>query len=218
LVSRSFIAIRVLIHSCVALKAFPAIYKWTTRPVTLLLEHIWNQEKKLREIKRDPYSCSPYVLELVRALERSLAFAVGGNAKVLSKRLMNPLWLARGIIETGFPSLNPDIFESFPLPYLHDKIEIVKSKWPLDRSLAHPAIISKASHIYNYSQEHYVVSNLWPSDIIKFEAAQSGRSMMSRRWAFKTCASTTLHFPHFIYSPIRETILLTFTMREWRRH
>jgi hypothetical protein len=45
-------------------------------------------------------------VEVAACLERAINFAHTGNSKVLQKRLMDPLFLTRGIVRDGLPVLS----------------------------------------------------------------------------------------------------------------
>jgi hypothetical protein len=99
------------------------------------------------------------MLELTSALERSLNFSQTGNAKVLVKGLMIPLGLALGIIKDGMPMLNRDIIEFNPTSGSGIGVAINAETWPLD-SKRLPSIASKRSHLLNYSDIHFEVSQV----------------------------------------------------------
>lgn len=69
----------------------------------------------------------PDLVEMVAVLERVLAYAHTGNAKVLSRGLMGPMWLVTSLIEHGLPTLAPGIYlaANSPLP-----IQLPLSGWP----------------------------------------------------------------------------------------
>lgn len=88
------------------------------------------------------------------ALERSLAYAHTGNAKVLSTSLMHPLWLSRGIIDQGMPSLSSilsPVLQSTNVPVIDT------SMWPDGGGGRFPAIASKRAQILTYGEAHYAV-------------------------------------------------------------
>ena len=98
----------------------------------------------------------PYVLEFTSALERALAYAHTGNVKVLSSAVMKPLFLARGMVELGMPTIMKGIYE---LPFQGATPFVVNAHaWPLIANKRGPAICSKSSHIFNYGEDHYMVS------------------------------------------------------------
>jgi hypothetical protein len=99
---------------------------------------------------------SPYIIEFTAALERTLAFAYAGNARVLSRGLMQPMWLSQSLIDVGSPCIAAMyLCEAAPSKR---SIQILTHLWPCDRKSQYPQQASKASQIFNYGQEHYSVS------------------------------------------------------------
>jgi len=115
---------------------------------------IWNTEAERLKSNAKP---SPYVLELTCALERAVAFAFGGNPKVLAKGVMDPLWLSQGIIENGMPTLRK-ISDSTSNLTMTSPITIRARMWPMVRDGKYPAIASKFSQTLHYGLMHYLVS------------------------------------------------------------
>jgi hypothetical protein len=100
---------------------------------------------------------SPYLLEFLGALERTLAYAHTGNSKVLSNAVMRPLFLVPSLITMGFPTLNKAIYD---LPFQNAiPFTIHEELWPLNRTGKGPAICTKRSQIVTYGEAHYMVSN-----------------------------------------------------------
>jgi hypothetical protein len=119
-----------------------------------LIEAIWKQESS-HFTKGIPTSA--YVLELTSVLERAAAFTFTGNAKVISKSLMRPLWMSQSLLELGAPTLNPRVLREGD--FLATKeVAIREERWPLDKGRLYPTIASKYSHIFNYGMDHYAVS------------------------------------------------------------
>lgn len=133
---------------------FPALYLWTTFGICSLIEIIAKQElDRVKKGKR----VSPYTLEFLSALERTEAYAHTGNAKVLSSAVMNPLFLARGIVEHGMPTIVKGIYT---LPFQGaTPFAISTSSWPLTANHRRPAICSKPTHCLNYGEDHYMVDH-----------------------------------------------------------
>lgn len=116
-----------------------------------LIKQFWGDSYRTLNAGRKP---SPYIVELISALERSLAYAHTGNAKVLSTSLMHPLWLSRGIIDQGMPSLSPilsPVLQSTNVPVIDSSI------WPDGGGGRFPAIASKRAQILTYGEGHYAV-------------------------------------------------------------
>lgn len=98
---------------------------------------------------------SPQSIEICAVLERSLAFAHTGNAKVLASKLMKPLWLITSLLEQGLPTFNPCVRMSF-LPAI--PIAVSPANWPTVTSMKAPAIASQRSQVLTYGQQHFEVS------------------------------------------------------------
>src|ERR1700684_4192268 len=88
------------------LQAFPHVYQWTTYPITSLLERIWEHFLPIIIKGGKP---TPQVVELCSVLERALAYAHTGNAKVIATSLMRPLWLVKSLLEQGLPTFAPSV-------------------------------------------------------------------------------------------------------------
>ncbi|KAG0692492.1 hypothetical protein DFH29DRAFT_1046484 [Suillus ampliporus] len=130
-------------------RVFPQIYQWMTFGVTSLLERIWEHQQPLMVQKQRP---SPQMVELCAMLERALAYAHTGNAKVLASSLMRPFWLIRSLLEQGLPTLAPTVHceVSGVLP-----VSVSPADWPTVTCLNLPAIASKRSQILTYGAEHF---------------------------------------------------------------
>jgi hypothetical protein len=135
------------------MQVFPDIYNWVTYGICSLLEIITTQE--FNSIKKG--RMSPYTLEFASALERTLAYAHTGNVKVLSSAVMKPLFLARAMVELGMPTILKGVYE---LPMQGATPFVVNPHaWPLTANKRGPAICSKASHVFHYGEDHYMVSD-----------------------------------------------------------
>jgi hypothetical protein len=135
-------------------KVFPAIYPWVTHGITSLLEMVFKQGLAQLQQGRP---ISPYIQEFGCALERALAYAHTGNAKVLSSGVMGPLFMIRGMVQHGMPTINKAVYQT---PIQSSMPFIVHSvTWPLTKSKKYPAICTKRSHILNYGEEYYMVSH-----------------------------------------------------------
>jgi hypothetical protein len=142
-------------------QVFPNIYLWTTYGLVSLLERVWTIHKddiiakgKGPMSKKVP-SISPYLVEVVAMVERALAMAYTGDARVITKNLMEPFGLKHSLIELGLPSitkainLNNSLSKSFP----H------REQWPLTAS-GEPAVASKKSLILTFGNDQYTVSDI----------------------------------------------------------
>jgi len=86
------------------------------------------------------------------ALEHVLNYGHTGNQKVLTKGLMDLLWLSLSLINKRFPSISP-IFVTTPLFAM--KIDTHAVDWPTKAN--EPQIASTKSQLTNYGPEHYNV-------------------------------------------------------------
>ncbi|KAG1769738.1 hypothetical protein EV702DRAFT_1049616 [Suillus placidus] len=129
--------------------AFPQIYQWTTYPITSLLERIWDYFRPLMDKGDKP---TPEVIELCSVLERALAYAHTGNAKVIATSLMRPLWLVQSLLEHGLPTFSPSV-RFAPAPSI--PVAISPADWPTLTNMKIPAIASKRSQILTYGNDHF---------------------------------------------------------------
>ena len=100
---------------------------------------------------------SPYCLEFLATLERTEAYAHTGNTKVLSNAVMKPLFITRGLLEHGMPTIKKAIYTM----HFQDisPFTIQESIWPLNRTKNGPAICSKRMHILTYGETNFMVSS-----------------------------------------------------------
>lgn len=108
---------------------------------------IW---KKFRAQCEQKEPVNAYWVEITASLERSLNYMHTGNAKVLTKALMDPLWLSLSLVQDGLPCISPILVmsSSFQEPSLN----IRDIDWPV-RS-GEPAMASKRSCDVNYGVEY----------------------------------------------------------------
>lgn len=87
-------------------------------------------------------------------LERALAMAYTGDARVITKDLMGPFGLKRSLLELGLPSIIKAINfdKSISSSFSHHP-----ASWPLDLN-NNPAIASKRAQILTYGDAHFTVS------------------------------------------------------------
>ncbi|KAF9236599.1 hypothetical protein BU15DRAFT_63863 [Melanogaster broomeanus] len=122
----------------------PSIVEWTTFGLCSVLKKIWTQFSSNME---QWLPIPQYFIELTSALERTLNYAHTGNSKVLTKGLMDPLWLSQGLLYDGLPSLSPLVKTGT----LGD-IRIEEMDWPVT-SKSYPQMSSQRSILINYGQE-----------------------------------------------------------------
>ncbi|KAG6369887.1 hypothetical protein JVT61DRAFT_13351 [Boletus reticuloceps] len=128
-------------------KMLPSVFEWTTFGLTSALRIIWD---KYKNRPAEESGISPYWVELTAALERSLNYMHTGNAKVLTRGLMDPLWLSLSLVNDGLPCLSPVI--SLPRTSL-SQLDIRFVDWPVRKG--EPMVASKKSHMFNYGLDHF---------------------------------------------------------------
>ncbi|KAG1793563.1 hypothetical protein EV424DRAFT_1354195 [Suillus variegatus] len=137
-------------HICVfASQAFPQVYQWTTFGITSLLERLWAYQLPLLEAGNKPRH---EAVELCSVLERALAYAHTGNARVLAARLMRPLWLIQSMLEQGLPTFAPSVCTTTTI---NNPITISAADWPTSDNLNVPAIASKRTQVLTYGNDHF---------------------------------------------------------------
>jgi len=127
------------------------MYLWTTYGITSALERIWKSQLSSLEKKT---TISPYVIEVVSVLERALAMAYTGDARVIVKDLMVPLGLKPSLLELGLPSITRlirfDVDKTEP--FTHNR-----GNWPLTKR-REPAVASTRAQTLTFGSDHYLVS------------------------------------------------------------
>lgn len=133
------------------IKAFPQVYQWTTFGITSLLERLWAYQLPILEAGSKPRH---EAVELCSVLERTLAYAHTGNARVLATKLMRPLWLVQSLLEQGLPTFAPSVRITTTI---NNPIAISAADWPTSDNLNVPAIASKRSQVLTYGNDHFEV-------------------------------------------------------------
>ncbi|KAG6371989.1 hypothetical protein JVT61DRAFT_9007 [Boletus reticuloceps] len=128
-------------------KMLPSVFEWTTFGLTSALHIIWD---KYKNRPAEEAGISPYWVELTAALERSLNYMHTGNAKVLTRGLIDPVWLSLSLVNDGLPCLSPVI--SLPRTSL-SQLDIRFVDWPVRKG--EPMVASKKSHMFNYGLDHF---------------------------------------------------------------
>ncbi|KAG6373977.1 hypothetical protein JVT61DRAFT_4605 [Boletus reticuloceps] len=77
---------------------------WMTYPLTSVIDMIWKEHLPELQSGKTP---NPYHVEFIAILECTLNYAHTGSAKVLSKAVMQPHYLALSAIHDSLPCLNP---------------------------------------------------------------------------------------------------------------
>lgn len=133
----------------VALKpsVFPACYEYAMYPLTVILEDIWNQS---RQQAQQGCPTSPTLVEFGSSIERALVYGTTGSPRVLNRRVMGPLLLARGIVANGYPALDANIWKAV-YPSSHCTLDI--TSWPQSMmdGCSQPSHSAMANLIYHYN-------------------------------------------------------------------
>lgn len=96
---------------------------------------------------------SPYVIEVAAILERALAMAYTGDARVITRQLMAPFGLLQSLVHYGIPSFVPAIsFDS----HISTQFHLHPDHWPTDNS-GLPAVSSKRAQCLTYGDAHFYV-------------------------------------------------------------
>jgi hypothetical protein len=134
------------------LQAYPAIYSWTTYPLTALIETNWDLLKKIRVKLKDGneevLQSLVAVTEVTGCAERALNFMHTGNPAVIKTSVMNPLWIGRAIIHDGLPSFNTMLVK----PMSNDMVKVQFGQWPYDDARNLPKSTSESALRYRYNE------------------------------------------------------------------
>lgn len=98
----------------------------------------------------------PVYVELTAVLERTLAFAHTGNMRMLTRSLMDRLWLSKGLVDQGFPALS-DILH-LAGSYGNDPV-ITVDKWPRHPRTGIPLVASERAQALTFGVPHFNVSS-----------------------------------------------------------
>lgn len=134
----------------IVLQAFPALYQWTTYPLTALLEEVYKQTQPLFPTKKFKHAM---MVEFCSVLERALNFMHTGNMAVIATTVMTPMWIGRAIVKDGFPCINPMIVQIINSKH----VQIDALQWPQDRNRRRPHSSSRRSQILTYGEPHFNV-------------------------------------------------------------
>ena len=125
-------------------QVYPDIFQWATYGVTSLIERIYEQNIRPSIGKEVPPS--PYWVEIMAVLERVLNYAHTGNARVLSRALLGPMWPYYSLPDTGFPAF------SRLLTITPDAAQVNVVNWPRDEDTKVPATASSRSALLTYGK------------------------------------------------------------------
>ena len=98
-------------------------------------------------------------------LERTLAMAYTGDARVITTDLMGPMGLKRSLMELGLPAITSLL--NFDRSITKDGFTFKRANCPLDKQNG-PAVASKRAQILTYGPDHFLV-RLADDFITKFQ-------------------------------------------------
>ena len=139
------------IHADWLTQAFPALYKWTTFPLTALLEEVYKRTPDLFKEKKYTHAL---MVDFCSVLERALNYMHTGNTAVIATSVMNPMWIGRALLKDGFPCLNSNIVQIISSKH----IVIDGRQWPYNDKLHRPHTSSKRAQLLTYGEGHFNVS------------------------------------------------------------
>ena len=97
-----------------------------------------------------------YSIEFTEALERTLNYAHTGNAKVLTKGLMDPLWLSLSLVHDGMPAISQILVMT---PFFGSQMDLHMVEWPTKNN--EPMMASTRSQLINYGSENHQVLHIF---------------------------------------------------------
>lgn len=86
--------------------------------------------KRKKENLRKKDMVPPVLIELISLLERALAYAHTGNARVLTRKLGDVTFVSRGLLQHSLPVLNPMMFTLNMAVPGSEPVKILTSAWP----------------------------------------------------------------------------------------
>jgi hypothetical protein len=96
---------------------------------------------------------------LIAILERVLAYAYSGSAKVLPRKLMGAFWITHALSLTGCPSINPRILEFLSSSASEGRTFNLNTKaWPVTTSPYKPLLASTRALELTYDPTFQQVS------------------------------------------------------------
>lgn len=85
------------------MQILPQIVEWTSYEICSVLKAIWDKFHS-NQTRKEPVP--HYWIEAIASLERTLNYYHIGNAAVLTKGLMDPVWLSLSVIHDGLASIS----------------------------------------------------------------------------------------------------------------
>jgi hypothetical protein len=137
-------------------QVYPAIYNWLTYPICVALERLWaHYQGHLTKGEKVPH----HIVELSAVLERTLNFAHTGNPRVLTRTLMDELWVSKALLLSDLPAISPVV--TFGASR-RDSVDLnFHGPWPRLASTGAFALASRKSHSINYGLHHLQVRAIY---------------------------------------------------------
>jgi hypothetical protein len=137
---------------------------WTLYPVTSILERVYHSLVTLSDdpTTHTPPECGRYHVEFASCLERVIAKGISGDNRPLIRGLMDELWLSRGLVDQGFPMLNPEIVRLTPSTRGSKRefsVSILRRSWPLSDVTGYPLMGSAKALAITYGERYQKVSS-----------------------------------------------------------
>lgn len=98
---------------------------------------------------------TPYIVELMCVLERTLNVAHTGNVGVIATSLMNPLWVGRSLVAHGTPTFHPCVKMGHASS--QNRVFIPEEQWPRHKQTCQPLTSAKRSLTFNYGIQQWEV-------------------------------------------------------------
>lgn len=127
------------------LQAYPNVYLWTSYPIALAIDRIWEHSRTFFMGKTLPH---PIYVELCAVAERALNYLHTGNAKVIATSVMNPLWIGQAIVKDGIPCFNPRIIHLTRGELLDTQLQ----RWPWDELRQQPRSASRKTQLVMWNE------------------------------------------------------------------
>ncbi|KIJ57738.1 hypothetical protein HYDPIDRAFT_44798 [Hydnomerulius pinastri MD-312] len=128
------------------------LFIWATYPIASLIKWMWEDRLKNSDVVFGT-DVSPYNIEFMAMLERTLNYGHTGSGRVLSRRLMDRAFMSLGIVHDGFPCINSAYISFGDLS--SRKVLVNTAQWPMNTSTMRPLTCSKRAQELTYDEKHY---------------------------------------------------------------
>lgn len=130
------------------------MYMWATLPITAMISHLYNACFSPGNNHLNSPPPSPYIIETVAMLERTLNYGHTGSTRVLARSLMDSTWLSIGCIHDGFPALSTEFINHALLQ--QEKIRPSQLSWPMHATQG-PLTTTKRALELTYGGDFFLV-------------------------------------------------------------